>query len=277
MNDDFYAKYMTGHAEPRSTVDWRSWLQPISETHLQTEVQLRPAHRQPHVPVRLRGRGADHPGHRLHQLHEPGHRARHAPRPLDRHPQDPGRQPRHAGPAVPGRGRAVRADRAGAGRGHRRGGAEVHAHQRADGPAGELRPDAAAAAGAVAGWPGGVHRLLSGRLSGVLSFILGAADRADGQAPGRQGQPAHARIAGAAAVHHLGHRHRQHAADDGADALHRQPAAGLREAQSADGVAARRGHHRKGPTPIRNELLRDSHIHGVAIAGSAARRRRQCR
>ncbi len=53
------------------------------------------------------------------------------------------------------------------------------------------------------------HRVAVGRLSRAVPVFLGAAHRADRQAFGRQGQPAHARVPGAGAVHHLGRGHRR--------------------------------------------------------------------
>ena len=101
INDDFWKRNMEEIGKAFKA-EWHSWLQPLADVHLQTEVQDHAAHRQPHLPLWLCRGGAVHPVGGLHQLHEPGHGTRHTPRPVGGHPQDPRRQPRLAGNPVPG-------------------------------------------------------------------------------------------------------------------------------------------------------------------------------
>ena len=131
----------------------------------------------------------------------------------------------------------------------------------------QLEPAAGSVAGAVAGGLERGHGPAVRRLSCVLPVFLGAADGADRAS--RPAGKANLRLregAGAAAVHHLGRRDRVHAADGGADALCRQQVAGLREGASPDRHDARRCPTIEKHPTIKTELLKDSHILGVAIA-----------
>ena len=137
--------------------------------------RIRPAARQPHVPLCVRGGRGAHPGPRVHQLRESRHRPRRAAHARDRPAQDPRRGARLADRAVAGRVGAVRAPRHRARRDPRRGVAVVAGRQRAV----RQDDDARSFRQAVAGVGRARVRLcvgLSGRaLSGVLSVFLHAA------------------------------------------------------------------------------------------------------
>ena len=89
-NAFFERKWRERRSASRINAKWRSWLQPLPDVHLYSDVSRRRYHGQPLLPVRLRRRRGVHAARGLHQLHEPRDRSRREARERGRHAQDPG-------------------------------------------------------------------------------------------------------------------------------------------------------------------------------------------